>query len=126
MSRADRDRAPAATAPEPDWLAELRRQCDRTSQSRVAAELRQADGYPSPAIVNQVLGGRYGHPTDRLAAIVRGVYLAVRVPCPVLGELRLDDCQAHQRAPYMSHSPLRVQLWRACQTCPQRTTEEAR
>jgi hypothetical protein len=112
---------PTTPQQEPDWLAALRTACERTSQARVAAELRQADGYPSAAIINQVLGGRYGHPSDRLAGIVRGVYLDARVPCPILGELRLDDCLAHQRAPYMSHSPLRVQLWRACRACPNRT-----
>ena len=105
-------------ATEPDWLAVLRRECARTSQSRVAKTLRQADGYPSSAVVNQVLGGKYAPPTDRLAALVRGIYLGTTVPCPELGALRLDDCLDHQRRPYSSASPLRVRMYRACRNCP--------
>lgn len=121
MSSAPEHTQPAPEQPEPDWLTELRRRCERSSQARVAAELRQPDGYPSPAIVNQVLGGRYTHPTDRLAALVRGVFLSVTVPCPVLGTLRLDDCIHHQRQPFSSHNPLRVQMYHACRACPYRT-----
>jgi hypothetical protein len=112
-----------ATTSEADWIAALRAACEASSQARVAEALRQADGYPSPAIINQVLGGRYGHPTDRLAALVRGVYLAATVPCPVLGDIRLDHCQAHQRAPFLAGSPLRVTLARACRSCNFRTSE---
>lgn len=109
----------------PDWIEALRRACERTSQGRVAAELRQEDGYPSPAIVNQVLGGRYAHPTDRLEALVRGAYLGGTVACPVLGELRLNDCIAHQYRPFATTNPLRIALYRACRGgCPHSRIED--
>lgn len=101
-----------------DWIVVLRQACERTSQARVAKRLRQADGYPSDAVVNQVLGGRYQHDTARLRDLVRGIYMGATVACPVLGDISLADCQGHARAPYLAGSPLRVALYRACRGCP--------
>lgn len=111
---------------EADWLDVLRRECARTSQAQVARTLRQADGYPSSAIINQVLHGKYASPTDRLAALVHGFFLGTTVPCPVLGAIRMDDCLDHQRRPYSSASPLRVQMYRACLACPHNHQESQR
>lgn len=117
------DQGPAQ-GPDQDWLQVLRREVARSSQVRVARVLRQSDGYPSSPLIGLVLSGRYAHGTRRLETLVRGIFMAQTVPCPVLGPLRLDDCLDHQSRPYSSASPLRVQMYRACRTCPQRTEED--
>lgn len=105
--------------PAPDWLAVLRQQCQATSQTAVAQRLRQADGYPSAAVINQALKGKYAGNIDRLRALVEGVYLGKTVVCPVVGEIARSDCEAHQRAPFAATNPLRVRLYRACRSgCP--------
>jgi hypothetical protein len=108
-----------------DWVSALREACARTSQGRVAEHLRQPDGYPSPAVINQVLRGRYQGRIDRLRGLVEGEYLGVTVPCPVLGEISRRDCLEHQARPFASTNFRRIQLFRACRGgCPHSCLED--
>jgi len=110
-----------------DWTAILRSACDATSQARVGRRLRDAggDSYPSDSVVSQVLAGKYPGRTERLRALVEGVYGGVVVACPMLGNLPLHECIGHQVRPFATTNPQRVALYRACRGgCPHSRLEE--
>lgn len=113
--------------PPPDWLTILREQAARTSQAAVTARLREAsgNGYPSHAVVSQALSGKYKGRLDRLQALVEGVWGGAVVACPVLGDIGRDACDRHQRAPFLPTNGARIELFRACQTCPQNPNRRA-
>jgi len=107
---------PHAT-PEPAWLARLRTEVERSSQGAVARALRGDNGYPSSALISQVLAGRYQGRIDRLQALVEGHYFGAEVACPVLGAITRDRCVHEQRRPYQSHNPHRIACRRATGRC---------
>jgi hypothetical protein len=98
----------------PEWVQILAEECDRTSQKKVAEQIRY-----STAVVNQVLKNRYtGNLTD-VEKAVRGAYLNATVACPVLGDLPLNNCLQHQRQRFSAANNQRVRLYRACHGgCP--------
>jgi hypothetical protein len=104
----------------PDWIKALAAACDRATQGAVARELEM-----SPAVVNQVLGRSYNGRMDRVEGKVRGKYMQATVDCPVLGVISTHDCLGHQERGRSFHAtnPLRVALYRACKTCPNREKE---
>ena len=99
----------------PDWVKALALACDKSSQGSVARELEV-----SAATVNQVLANSYKGRMDRVENRVRGQYMKETVGCPVLGEISKRDCQAHQARKFRGTNPLRVKLFQACKTCPNR------
>ena len=103
----------------PDWLAALARACDAESGRAVATRLGV-----SPAAVSRVLGNNYGD-TAAMERRVREVLMVNRVNCPVLREIGVEDCRAHQRRPFSPVNPLFVQLARACPACPNREAKGA-
>ena len=111
----------------PKWLRMLAQKCTETSQAKVAARLRQADGFPSPAVINQVIKGKYpsARGIERLRNLFEGAYLGHTVDCPILGDLARDACLRHQSRPFAATNPMRVQLYRACRNgCPHSRLEE--
>ena len=100
---------PEAAYLQDDWYVALRQACDASSQSRVAMRLRV-----SPAVVNQVLRGRYAGRVDRVEQRVRGELMSQVVDCPVLGEISTRRCLDEQRRPFAPTSPQRVTLFKAC------------
>lgn len=107
----------------PEWLAELKRRCaPKGAQARVAEQLRHGSpkGFPSASTLNQVLKGKYKGDTKRLQALVEGMFLGQTVECPVLGELARNRCMEEQKRPFAATNALRVQLFHACKTCPNR------
>jgi len=110
------DRAMAAwETPLPDWVRALAEAADASSQREVGRRIDY-----SPAVVNQVLGRTYGGDLGRVETAVRGALLAETVDCPVLGPLAKDRCLEEQAKPFSPTSQMRVQLYRACKTCPNR------
>ena len=107
-----------------DWLHTLRLEVERASLRRVAERLRGGNGYPSEALVSQVLNGKYKGHTARLQRLVEGYYLGVTVACPVLGEITRDRCDHQQRLPFAATNPVRVALYRACRNGCQHSTLE--
>lgn len=109
----------------PDWVIALAEACDApgASQAKVAARL----GY-TPPVVSQLLNARYKGDLTRAERVVRGAYLAETVPCPVLGDLPVNDCLSHQRADFDGANHIRVSLYRACRGgCPHaQQAEDAR
>lgn len=106
------------------WIDLLRRECHRPgqSQNRVARRLGV-----SPAMVNQILSGKYRGNYDTLANRVRGELMGHSVECPVLGPISRRVCQDWQEKPLETTNQLRVMVYRACRAgCPHSklTTEE--
>jgi hypothetical protein len=102
-------------APLPDWVRSLALACQRTSQSKVAAELDR-----SPAVVSTVLRKKYAGSYDRIEERVRGVLMNGRVDCPALGQLPSHECQdwREKAKVFAVGNPTRTRMFRACQRCP--------
>jgi hypothetical protein len=99
---------------ESDWVAVLRVECEKTSQSAVSKKLDY-----SPAVVNQVLKGTYKGDTAKVEAAVKGLFMNEVVDCPVVGEIATNICLNYQKLPFAPINPLRVQLYKACRAgCP--------
>jgi hypothetical protein len=110
-----RARSAWGIATTPDWIAELAKRCDASSQAKVADQLEI-----SPAVVNQLLGNRYTGRLDRMEERVRGAFMKKTVECPVLGTISTLDCQTYQQQKFRPTNATRVALRRACRTCPNR------
>lgn len=95
--------------PQPVWLKTLEQQTKTKSQKKIGAEI----GY-SPAVVNQVLSGKYKGDVAKVEAAIRGAYMGETVGCPVSGEISTTKCQSHQKAKFAATNPTRVRLYRAC------------
>ncbi|OIO54622.1 MAG: hypothetical protein AUJ55_11690 [Proteobacteria bacterium CG1_02_64_396] len=100
-----------------DWIDVLTAECDRSSQTKVAARLGV-----SPAVVNQCLKGSYKGDMPRIEQLVRGTYMGSTVNCPVagVGAITIRECLDHQRRPFAATNPKRVRVWKGCHggTCP--------
>lgn len=96
---------------EPLWLKELRSQCQKKPQSTIAKEM----GY-SPAVINQVLAGKYKGSLDKVSKMVCSLYLDETVICPVMGELAAHRCQQYQQETFSATNPIRVRRYRACRS----------
>lgn len=98
------------------WLEVLRQKSLETSQAKVGAELRkyQRDGFPSGAVISQVLKGKYPGRTDRLQRLVEGRFMSGTVECPVVGKIPSDQCVQYQGQPFANTNPTRIALYRAC------------
>lgn len=121
MSPLDRARA-AWGDPLPDWIAVLARECAATSQNRTAERL----GY-SAAVVSQVLARKYRGDMARVEDMVRGVWMAALVECPVLGPIPTHSCRQHRdnARHFAGHNAQRVRMFRACNRCPRHRQEDA-
>lgn len=65
-----------------DWLEVLRKECNASSQSKVADQLRQGDGFPSKALINQALSDKYARAQgiNRLQKLVEARYMSEPEP----------------------------------------------
>ena len=99
------------------WLDELERAAKAEGQATVAKRI----GY-STTVVCQVLKGRYKGDLSRVQRAVEGALMHATVDCPVIGDIPLQRCIEHQRAPKRFTNPMRVQLAHTCPTCPNRRT----
>lgn len=106
--------------PASDWVQALAAVCEKTSQAAAARKLGI-----STASISLLLRGNYKAETSSLEAKVRAGLMAETRGCPVLGEISLTRCMKEQAAPYFP-SPIRSDLYRACRTCPHKTSKENR
>lgn len=106
--------------PLPDWVRILAIACQRTSQSKVAAELDR-----SPAVVSTVLRKKYAGSYDRIEERVRGVLMDGKMECPGMGLIRTHECQDWREKARSFHpgNPTRTRMFRACNRCPVFTKE---
>jgi transcriptional regulator with PAS, ATPase and Fis domain len=102
----------------PDWVQELARQCDKSSQAQVARLLGN-----STTVVSRLLSNAYPGNVNKLEAKVRGHFLAETVACPVLGDIPRQRCIAEQDKPLTFQNPLRKRVHEACRSgCPHSRT----
>lgn len=102
-------------APLPDWIRSLAQACERSSQSKVAAQLDR-----SPAVVSTVLRKKYAGSYDRIEERVRGILMNGRVDCPGMGQLPTHECQdwREKAKVFNPGNPTRTRMFRACNRCP--------
>ncbi len=93
----------------PDWIKAIAKNCDETSQTRVARLFGC-----SPAVINQTLRNRYPGDMARIAEVARSIYLSSKVDCPVLGPISRSQCEGEQVKEGRTSSPIRARLYRAC------------
>lgn len=101
-----------------DWISELKAECAKTSQAKVAKEM----GY-SAATISLVLKGRYAGDLSAVEKAFRGAFKSETVTCPVLGEIPAHRCISIQRQPFAATNHQRVLLFKACKTCPNKKGE---
>lgn len=99
----------------PDWVIVLADEVDRTSQVAVAKRI----GYSS-GVVSSTLNASYRADMRSVEHAVRGALMGATVTCPVLDEIARDQCLEEQRLANggAGASAMRMQLARACKTCP--------
>lgn len=102
-------------APLPDWIRSLALACERSSQSKVAAQLDR-----SPAVVSTVLRKKYAGSYDRIEERVRGILMDGRIECPGMGQLPSHECQdwREKAKVFAPGNPTRTRMFRACRRCP--------
>jgi predicted transcriptional regulator len=106
-------KTPAAKPLPVDALEALQKLCGATTQAAAARRLGVSD-----AAVSGALKGRYIGNVERLAERIRGELLNAVVECPVLGSITARICQDEREKPFHTANPMRVQIWRACKSCP--------
>lgn len=97
----------------PDWVEALARACDASSQGKVAIRLGK-----SGPMISQVINRRYAANYTAIENLVRGRLMLETVPCPVIGDIALDQCHHNQRH-HTSAIERRI-FGGACPTCPNR------
>jgi hypothetical protein len=83
------------------------------SQADIARRIGASEG-----TISNALAGRYIGNVDALAERIRGELLNQTVACPILGVITTRICQDERKKPFHTANPMRVQLWRACKSCP--------
>ena len=104
----------------PDWIVRLAAECDASSQNKVAARIGR-----SASLVSAVLSNKYLGDMAAVEEVVRGVYFAATVKCPVLGIIASNVCRDWmlKAAVYSNENSQRVRMYRACNTCPRMKKE---
>jgi hypothetical protein len=93
----------------PDWVEILAAEADRSSGAKVAQRL----GY-SPAVVSDVIRGKYKGAIGAVEQKVRGAFMGAVVVCPVLDEIGRDRCLDEQKKKFSGTSAIRTRLFNAC------------
>jgi predicted transcriptional regulator len=107
------NKTPVAKPLPDDALAAMNELKAHYTQSDIARRLGVSEG-----TISNALKGRYIGNVDALAERIRGELLNQTVACPILGEITTRICQDERKKPFHTANPMRVQLWRACKTCP--------
>ena len=96
------------------WFAILSEQVAQSSRAKVAAELDY-----SLTSVSLIMNGKYAGKPDRLRDKVLARYTAVH--CPFAGKtIPLHVCRETANGKAPTHNPIKMQQWRACQSCPKK------
>jgi len=99
----------------PEWIAVLVRECDCSSQNKVANRLNL-----SAATVSQVIRKCYLGSYDNVLERVQEIYLNDDVECPPLGLITSEVCLfwRDEVRNGTSIDPMRTLLTRFCRKCP--------
>ena len=93
----------------PDWIMALAAEADRHTATKAASRI----GYSTGA-VSSVIRNTYKGNLEAVAENVKGALLGHSVECPVLGEIRKDQCNAEQKKSFTGTSAIRTRLYNAC------------
>ncbi|PCJ04163.1 MAG: hypothetical protein COB16_19375 [Rhodobacteraceae bacterium] len=99
----------------PDWIMTLVRECDGSSQNKVATRLGI-----SAAVVSQAIRQSYQGNYDNIAMRVREIYMSGDIECPAIGVIASEIC-LHWRDEIRrgtSTDPQRILMTRFCRKCP--------
>lgn len=98
----------------PEWVADLARECEATSQNKVAAAM----GY-SAALISQLLSAKYPGDLAAVREIFVSVYQQKLIECPALGGIPAEDCRFHRERSktFVNTSNHRALMYRACNRC---------
>lgn len=103
-----------------EWFALLKTQIKAKTAQAVAVEL----GYSKTAL-SLIMNGKYVGKTDRVRDAVMNRYAFVECPHRVQ-TIAMYDCISLAHSPAPTHNPIKMQQWRACQSCPKRPKETAK
>ena len=98
------------------WLEVLQAEVGASSLSVVAEKLGL-----SRTTISQVCNEKYPGDLARVQKLVEGNLMGHKVTCPILGEIPVHQCLAHQRrrADEVVTRPMDIKLWKACHSgCP--------
>lgn len=104
----------------PQWIADLARECEASSQNKVALRLGR-----SAALISQVLRAKYPGDLEAVEELFNGAFNDATVECPALGVLPANECR-HWREKsrrFVNVNSLRVRMYRACSSCPRKRKE---
>ncbi|MCW9041714.1 MAG: hypothetical protein OQK05_00100 [Pseudopelagicola sp.] len=98
----------------PDWVLRLAKECEASSQNKVAAALRI-----SAAVVSQSLRNCYAGDMEMVEDRVRGLYMSETVKCPALGVIETHRCRDWQKKAkhFVPSYSGRVRMFKTCQKC---------
>ncbi|MFM4963760.1 transcriptional regulator [Aeromonas bivalvium] len=98
------------------WLEVLQAEVAASSLAVVADKLGI-----SRTTISQVCNEKYPGDMARVQKLVEGNLMGHKVTCPILGEIPVHQCLAHQRRSpsEVGSSPMDIKLWKACRSgCP--------
>lgn len=112
--RSMRQKAEQAYGPSlPGWIAGLADLADRVGLKETAARVNY-----SASTVSCVINNKYAGDLGAVEERARLALMDGRVDCPILGEIDRAQCFKEQDEPFRATSAQRVQLFHACQVCP--------
>ena len=97
-----------------NWFAVLKAEVERSNLRDVGAAI----GY-SKTSLSMILRGTYPGKTDNVAAAVEKKLSSYRCPHSG-GQVSATICRSIADEPPPTHNPIKMQQWRACQSCPKR------
>ncbi|RJE87111.1 hypothetical protein [Paracoccus onubensis] len=99
----------------PDWIAGLARECEASSQNKVAQRMNR-----SASLVSAVLRNKYKGSLEAVEEIYRGVFEKAVTNCPSLGTIPANECRDWQvkAVRFVNVNSMRVRMYRACNACP--------
>ncbi len=98
----------------PTWVTDMARECEKSSQMKVAKSIGR-----SASLINQVLKNKYlGNLSDVQSRFERA-NKDQKIKCPILNQISGEKCLSQQAKPYDPSNHFAVRLFRACRRCPQ-------
>jgi hypothetical protein len=113
VSTSNVERAGFAWEDCPEWVLDLARACDATSQGAIAERLGKSGGY-----VSRILNAKYTGSYDEAERQVRAILGGDEVDCPAFGTMPLSTCIRARRRRTPPINTLQRCFAQHCPTCP--------
>ncbi len=97
-----------------DWIKDLEKECEKSSQRRVAKSI----GY-SATTINMVIKGCYTGDLSAVETAFKVAFKDLKVECPILGIIKASICNKQQKMGLVTCNPLKIKIYKACRNnCP--------